>query len=154
MNRQFKNVQMFEDLQSHHVPFPALFAQLPKRARLPARSKRASRMQRAQDSQGRAPARRRQGSSVANGHHSSSTVSSSGLGTMGNHGKTRMLMKVYRCSMPLWISTETPDFFVEETCWMFSCRRGEDIWQVREPWWLLAEPGRWGTGAAFGIPTL
>jgi len=74
--------------------------------------------------------------------------------TMGNHGKTRMLMKVYRCSMPLWISTETPDFFVEETCWMFSCRRGEDIWQVREPWWLLAEPGRWGTGAAFGIPTL
>ena len=88
MNRQFKNVQMFEDLQSNHVPFPALFAQLPKRARLPARSKRASRMQRAQDSQGRAPARRRQGSSVANGHHSSSTVSSSGLGTMGNHGKS------------------------------------------------------------------
>ena len=89
MNRQFKNVQMFEDLQSHHVPFPALFAQLPKRPRLPARSKRASRMQRAQDSQGRAPARRRQGSSVANGHHSSSTVSSSGLGTMGNHGNHR-----------------------------------------------------------------
>ena len=92
MNRQFKNVQMFEDLQSHHVPCPALFAQLPKRARLPARSKRASRMQRAQDSQGRAPARRRQGSSVANGHHSSSTVSSSGLGTMGNHGKSWEIM--------------------------------------------------------------
>jgi hypothetical protein len=62
--------------------------------------------------------------------------------TMGNHwenhGKSwenqNVDEGVYRCSMPLWISTETPDFFVEETCWMFSCRRGEDIWQqVREP---------------------
>ena len=51
MNRQFKNVQMFEDLQSHHVPsptgptgFPGISGPFgtPQRARLPARSKRAS----------------------------------------------------------------------------------------------------------------
>ena len=84
VHRQFKNVQMCREISKFSNPPGVLsrFAQRLRNVFWPSHgmAQRASGMQRAQDAQGRAPARRGQGSGVADGHHSSlRSASSSGL---------------------------------------------------------------------------